>query len=284
MTTYQSQPEAPVNYEWPAPLEDAWQTQIIPLAQLGQAPRRVRRYSGKHRATRRILVALTAAVAVLAVGGTAGAHAAPAAARTIAWAVTNGPSGPEPTSATVHWPQTLYTASPAACGTPVWLQIDTYRYSAPADIARVNQLVASGHLDQGDDSGLGAGNQYWHFVLVKACATLSASPTISAPGTSDSHSSSPGAPSSASSSQAAPVASSTASAPAPAPAATKSGVSPVQEVATTSTLAPPLTVTANDQLASTGTATTAQLLIVAGLLLGGTAFMFLGRKRTEDES
>jgi hypothetical protein len=268
-----------VNYEWPAPLEDAWQTQIIPLAQLGQAPRRVRRYSGKHRATRRLLVALTAVAAVLtAGGGIAGAHVAPAT-RAIAWAVTNSPTGPEPTSATVHWPQTLYTASPTACGTSVWLQIDTYRYSAPADIARVNQLIASGHLDRGDDSGIGAGDNYWHFQLVTACPA----PSQTASGTSDVPTATPSAPSSAASSPVTPV-TGLASSTEPAPA--KSGVlaviataSPVQAGTTSEVSGIALASTGTPQWLPNG------IEVGFGLLLGGLALLgtvhTLGRRRGE---
>lgn len=243
------------------------------------------------------LVSVALGIAVLATAGAA--NAAPShhsQGITIAWATTNDPAGPEPTSSTVHWPQTLYAADPDACGPPVWLQVDTYSPSNKAQRDLVDELLKTGVLHSGDDSSIGA--RTWRFVLVKACDTLpSPTPTRTIPVGSNPPPIVPpasvipslttsAAPSSTLS--AAPTVSATSAQPKPVvhhtvTTAAAQTTHHTAVVAVTHRVAPAVSISvtpaaATTGLASTGSATGKLLALAAALLVPG-GLMLIGSKR-----
>ena len=126
------------------------------------------------------------AVATIAVG-TASVDAASAAApatKTVTWLTPRDASLPLPSPGVGVWPQTRVDSLPA-CSTKLY-QVDTYRYSTPADKATVDKIVASGVLEQpgtaGSDSSVLVSYRY---VKVPECAQVasisSTDPTSSLP-------------------------------------------------------------------------------------------------------
>lgn len=71
--------------------------------------------------------------------------------KTIAWIL---PDGGTPDRVT--WPQPIASEANLTlipCGTTVTLQVDTYPYLTPEDIARTDALTADGILEHGEDHG-----------------------------------------------------------------------------------------------------------------------------------
>ena len=124
------------------------------------------------------------AVASIAVG-TASVDAASAAPATksVTWLTPRDASLPLPSPGVGVWPQTLVGSLPA-CSTKLY-QVDTYRYSTPADKATVDKIVASGVLQQpgtpGSDSSVLVSYRY---VKVPECAQVASISTPNDPATS----------------------------------------------------------------------------------------------------